>query len=216
MATKKNAPAKKAAPSKSSGTAKKAAPKKSASKSKSSPSKDEVAQGLRDLFVDELKDIYWAEKALTKALPKMAKKATSEELVAALQDHLEVTNGQVARLEQVFEAIGEKAQAKKCEAMAGLIKESEEIMESTASGPVRDAGIISAGQKVEHYEIASYGTLVTFANTLGEDEAAALLEETLNEEKEADETLTGIAESSVNLDAMEEDDEEQDEEEDSK
>ncbi len=208
MATTKSTSTKKSAPTKSSSPAKKAAPKKATAKSKPSQSKSDVAQGLRDLFIDELKDIYWAEKALTKALPKMAKKATSEELIAALQDHLEVTNGQVARLEQVFEAIGEKAQAKKCEAMAGLINESEEIMESTASGPVRDAGIISAGQKVEHYEIASYGTLVTFANTLGEDEAASLLEETLNEEKEADETLTGIAESSVNLEAMEEDDEE--------
>lgn len=160
--------------------------------------------GLRELFINELKDIYWAEKALTKALPKMAKKATSEELVAALEDHLAVTETHVERLEQVFEKIGEKAAAKKCEAMDGLITEAEEIMKDTEDGLVRDAGIISAAQKVEHYEIASYGTLVSFANTLGESAAASLLEKTLNEEKEADQTLTDIAVSSINLDAANE------------
>lgn len=160
--------------------------------------------GLRELFINELKDIYWAEKALTKALPKMAKKATSEELVAALEDHLAVTETHVERLEQVFETIGEKAAAKKCDAMEGLISEAEEIMKDTEDGVVRDAGIISAAQKVEHYEIASYGTLVSFANTLGESDAASLLEETLNEEKEADQTLTDIAVSSINLDAANE------------
>lgn len=157
--------------------------------------------GLKELFLDELKDIYWAEKALVKALPKMAKKATSEELVAAIQDHLSVTQTHVERLEQVFDAIGEKASAKKCEAMEGLIKEAEEIMEETEEGVVRDAGIISAAQKVEHYEIASYGTLVSFANTLGESKASKILEKTLNDEKEADQKLTDIAESSINLDA---------------
>jgi ferritin-like metal-binding protein YciE len=160
--------------------------------------------GLRDLFLDELKDIYWAEKALVKALPKMAEKATSSELVAAIEDHLAVTETHVDRLEQVFESIGEKAAAKKCDAMEGLIKEAQGIMEDTEEGVVRDAGIISAAQKVEHYEIASYGTLVSFANTLGESEAAQLLEETLNEEKEADQALTEIAESSINLDAASE------------
>ncbi len=200
MATKKSAAAKNT-PAKNS----------SASK-KSQPSKSEIATGLRELFVDELKDIYWAEKALTKALPKMAKNASSEDLKSALQDHLAVTQNQVQRLEEVFNAIGEKAQAKKCEAMAGLVKEGEEIMQSTQSGPVRDAGIISAGQKVEHYEIASYGTLVTFAKTLGEDEAASLLEETLAEEKDADEKLSEIAEASVNENAMNEDDNNEDEE----
>ncbi len=157
--------------------------------------------GFRELFVNELKDIYWAEKALTKAIPKMVKKAMNEELVAALEDHLAVTETHVDRLEQVFEIIGEKASAKKCEAMEGLIAEAEEIMKDTEDEMVRDAGIISAAQKVEHYEIASYGTLVAFANTLGESDAAALLEETLNEEKEADQTLTEIAESSINIDA---------------
>lgn len=164
----------------------------------------EAATDLRKLFEDELKDIYWAEKALTKALPKMAKNATSEELKAALNDHLEVTQNQVTRLEEVFEVLGKKAQAKKCDAMEGLIKEGEGIMEDTKEGPVRDAGIISASQKVEHYEIASYGTLAAFANLLGEEEAAALLEETLSEEKEADTLLTSIAESSINLEANEE------------
>lgn len=166
-------------------------------------SKGGVAQGLRDLFVDELKDIYWAEKALTKALPKMVKNATSPELVKALSEHLAVTEEQVTRLEKVFQAIGEKAEAKKCEAMEGLIKEAEGIMEDTEKGMVRDAGIMSAGQKVEHYEIASYGTLCAFAKTLGEKEAMALLHMTLDEEKEADLVLTGIAEAFVNEEAAE-------------
>ncbi|MEO5582377.1 MAG: ferritin-like domain-containing protein [Saprospiraceae bacterium] len=169
-------------------------------KSNGVKAKPDAAQALRDLFLDELKDIYWAEKALTKAIPKMIKNATSEDLVDALTAHLEVTEEQVSRLEQVFETIGEKAQAKKCEAMEGLIKEAEEIMESTEQGVVRDAGIIAAGQKVEHYEIASYGTLCSFAKTLGEDEAASLLEETLNEEKEADEKLSEIS-NSINVEA---------------
>jgi ferritin-like metal-binding protein YciE len=160
--------------------------------------------GLRELFLDELKDIYWAEKALVKALPKMAKKATSSELVAAIEDHLAVTETHVERLEQVFDTLGEKAAAKKCEAMDGLITEAEDLMKEIEDGVVRDAAIISAAQKVEHYEIASYGTLVAFANTLGESEAAELLEETLDEEKEADQLLTEIAMSSINLDAASE------------
>lgn len=159
---------------------------------------------LMKLFEDELKDIYWAEKALTKALPKMAKQATSEELIAALESHLEETEAQVEKLEQVFEIIGKKPVAKKCEAMAGLIKEAQEIMESTDDGAMRDAGIISAGQKVEHYEIATYGTLRTFANTLGLKNASHILEEILNEEKSADQKLTEIAESTINLQAAEE------------
>lgn len=170
-------------------------PKNSAARSTS------TAQGLRDLFEDELKDIYWAEKALTKAIPKMIKNATSEELIDALQDHLEATKGHVERCEQAFEMLGKAARAKKCEAMEGLTKEAEEIMDNTTEGMVRDAGIISAAQKVEHYEIASYGTLCAFAKTLGENEVADLLEQTLNEEKEADENLTTIAESSINLEA---------------
>lgn len=168
----------------------------------------DAAANLRELFEEQLKDIYWAEKALTKALPKMAKNATSEELVDALNEHLEVTQGHVDRLEQVFESLGKKAQAKKCDAMEGLLKEGEGIVEETEPGAVRDAGIIAACQKVEHYEIASYGTLASFANLLGEPEAAELLLATLDEEKEADETLTGIAESGINLEADEEEGEE--------
>jgi ferritin-like metal-binding protein YciE len=184
-----------------------AARKKTSSSKKSNNS--DVAKGLHGLFENELKDIYWAEKALVKALPKMAKKATSEELVEALEEHLKVTERQVARLEEVFTAIGVKAEAKKCEAMVGLITEAEDVMKETEPGVVCDAGIIASAQKVEHYEIATYGTLCAFAKTLGEDEALELLEETLNEEKEADVTLTQIAESSINVEAAGEDMEEE-------
>ena len=167
--------------------------------------KPDAAKGLRDLFVDELKDIYWAEKELLKAIPKMIKNATSEELADALTSHLQVTKNHVTRLEKVFASIGEKAEAKKCEAMAGLLKEGGEIMEETEKGVVRDAGIILAAQKVEHYEIATYGTLHIFADTIGETIAASLLESTLEEEKEADVALTKIAESSINVEAAKED-----------
>ena len=167
--------------------------------------KQSAAEGLRDLFVDSLKDIYWAEKALTKALPKMAKNATNENLIAAINDHLEVTKGQVTRLEEVFGSIGEKAAAKKCDAMEGLIKEGDGILEETEPGAVRDAGIIAASQKIEHYEIATYGTLVAFAKTLGEDEAVELLKATLAEEKEADVTLTEAAYNTINFDATDSD-----------
>jgi ferritin-like metal-binding protein YciE len=154
---------------------------------------------LNELFIDELKDIYWAEKHLVKALPKIAKAATSDELRTAIENHLSETENHVTRLENVFESINEKAAAKKCEAMAGLIKEGEEIIEDTEKGTfTRDAGIISAAQKVEHYEIASYGTLKTLAGILGYNEAAELLEATLQEEKNADELLTKVAESSIN------------------
>jgi len=206
----------------SKATASKTAAKSTATKSKSTTAakktgttskgtikpKKSAAEGLRDLFEDSLKDIYWAEKALTKALPKMAKNATSPNLKAALEDHLNVTQEQVARLEQVFEIIGKKAAAKKCEAMEGLIKEGESIMEETQPGAVRDAGIIAASQKIEHYEIATYGTLCAFAKTLGEDEAAQLLEATLAEEKEADVTLTEAAYNTINFDATDDIDEE--------
>lgn len=163
-----------------------------------------AAKSLQDLLEDSLKDIYWAEKALTKALPKMSDKATSERLKNAIESHLSETEGQISRLEQVFEIIGTRAEAKKCDAMEGLIEEANGIIEETESGPVRDAGIIAACQKVEHYEIASYGTMVSFANMLGLSEAAELLEETLNEEKSADEKLSLIAESEINVEAMNE------------
>ncbi len=136
----------------------------------------------------------------------MIRNATSSQWLEALKDHLEMTEQQVSRCEEVFESIGVKAVAKKCEAMDGLIKEAREIMESTGTGRVRDAGIISVAQKVEHYEIASYGTLCAFAKQLGYEEAASLLEETLNEEKEADLTLSDIAESTINEEAMAEQD----------
>ena len=170
-------------------------------------SKGMQSSQLMKLFEEELKDIYWAEKALTKAIPKMIKNATSKELIQALEDHLEETKEQVTRVEQVFEVIGKKATAKKCEAMEGLIKEAEAIMEECEEGPMCDAGIISAGQKVEHYEIASYGTLRQFAETLGLDEAAELLLTTLNEEKAADEKLTEVALSAVNVEASQEEEE---------
>lgn len=156
---------------------------------------------LMKLFEDELKDLYWAEKAVTKAIPKMIKNATSQELIEVLSSHLDETGTQISRLEQVFKSIDKKATAKKCEAMEGILKEGEELMESSDAGPMRDAGIISAGQKVEHYEIASYGTLRQFAETLGLTEAESLLEATLNEEKAADQKLSEIALSTINVEA---------------
>ncbi|MFC6096388.1 ferritin-like domain-containing protein [Flavobacterium qiangtangense] len=194
--------------SKSTGTTAKKATPKTANSTRTIKPKASAADGLRELFIDSLKDIYWAEKALTKALPKMAKNATSENLKTALEDHLNVTQEQVSRLEQVFEIIGKKATAKKCDAMEGLIKEGESIMEETQPGAVRDAGIIAASQKIEHYEIATYGTLCAFAKTLGEDEAMQLLEATLAEEKEADVTLTEAAYNTINFDAADDIDEE--------
>jgi ferritin-like metal-binding protein YciE len=149
---------------------------------------------LNELFIDELRDIYWAEKHLIRALPKMAKAATSGELRLAIENHLIETENQVTRLESAFESIGEKVAAVKCEAMADLIKEGDEIIAETEKGSfTRDAGIISAVQKIEHYEIASYGTLKTLADVLGYAEAATLLDTTLQAEKNADSLLTLIA-----------------------
>jgi ferritin-like metal-binding protein YciE len=164
---------------------------------------------LMKLFEEELKDIYWAEKALTKAIPKLIKNATSEELVEALENHLTETEEQVRRAEQVFEILGKKSTAKKCEAMQGLIDEAETIMDECEDGAMRDAGIISAAQKVEHYEIASYGTLRQFAETLGLHDAVELLQATLDEEKQADEKLSEVAMSAVNIQADEEEEEEE-------
>jgi ferritin-like metal-binding protein YciE len=186
-------------------TAKPTAGKPAATKAGVVKPKSTAAEDLRELYVDSLKDIYWAEKALLKALPKMAKNATTQNLVTALNEHTTVTEGHVARLEKVFELAGEKAVAKKCEAMDGLIKEGQDILESTEPGPVRDAGIIAASQKIEHYEIATYGTLCAFAKTLGENEAAEILHQTLSEEKEADVTLTEAAYNTINFDAADED-----------
>ncbi|KUJ60864.1 hypothetical protein AR687_15775 [Flavobacteriaceae bacterium CRH] len=167
--------------------------------------KSNAASGLTELFEDGLKDIYWAEKALTKALPLMSKNATSVELIDAINSHLVETEEHVVRLEQVFESIGKKATAKKCDAMEGLIEEGKGILEETELGVVRDAGIIAASQKIEHYEIATYGTLRQFAETLGFTEAASLLELTLDEEKGADKKLTEVAVSAINVEAAEED-----------
>ncbi len=165
-------------------------------------SKTKAGNGLRTLLTDQLKDIYWAEQALVKALPKMIKHATDAKLVKALSKHLTETEGQVSRLEAVFSSLGEKPEAKKCEAMSGLIKEAEGIMDDCEAGVVRDAGIILASQKVEHYEIATYGTLCAFAQTLGEKKAFALLQETLDQEKAADAALSAIAEASINAAAV--------------
>jgi len=163
----------------------------------------DAAGDLRTLFIDSLKDIYWAENALVGALPKMVENATSAALSSAIKDHLAVTKNQVARLQSVFELLGEKAEGKKCEAMAGLLKEGDSILEGTVPGAVRDAGIIAASQKVEHYEIATYGTLCAFAKALGENEAAQLLTKTLAEEKEADMLLSDVAATKINFAAAE-------------
>ncbi len=180
--------------------------KTASSKSKSaSAGKGASDNMLKEFFIDELKDIYWAEKHLVKTLPKMQKAATSSELQAAFADHLEITKTHVARLEDAFEALGEKAQAKKCEAMEGITKEGESIIEDTDEGTsTRDVGLILAAQKVEHYEISTYGGLHQLAITLGLEDVADILEQTLEEEKETDEKLTEIAENSVNYEASEE------------
>ena len=160
---------------------------------------------LDKLFTDSLKDIYWAEKHLTKTLPKMKKKATTDDLKSAIEEHLAQTEEHVSRLERVFEICGKKAQAKKCDAMEGLTKEADSIIEETeANTMTRDAGIIMAAQKVEHYEIATYGSLVQLAKTLGMNDAAEILHQTLEEEKQADEKLTEIAEWNVNQAAAQE------------
>ncbi|TWV99311.1 ferritin-like domain-containing protein [Chitinophaga pinensis] len=174
---------------------------KSSSRS-NSKNEDMPNSKFHKLFVDELKDIYWAEKNLVKALGKMQKAATSEELIDAISHHQEQTKEHVARLEQVFEIIGQAPKAKKCEAMEGLIAEGQEVVDDTEEDTaVRDAGIIICSQKIEHYEIAAYGSLRTLASKMGHDEVAQLLEQTLNEEKETDSLLTQIAESSVNEEA---------------
>lgn len=164
---------------------------------------------LNDLFEDTLKDIYYAEKVILKELPKMAKKASSPELKEAFESHLEETRGQVERLEQVFKLIGKKAEGKKCPAIEGIAEEAKEIMEEAENDSVRDAGLLAAAQAVEHYEMARYGTLCAWAEELGHDDACELLEETLEQEKAADEKLSEIAEEGVNEDAADEDDEAQ-------
>jgi len=154
---------------------------------------------FHQFFVDELKDIYWAEKHLAKALPKMQKAATSPELAAAFEKHTEETKTHITTLEQVFALLEEKATAKKCDAMEGLVEEAEGIIDDTEKGTmVRDAGLILAAQKVEHYEIATYGTLRTLANNMGHTDVVNLLQQTLDNEKETDVALTEVAEGFVN------------------
>lgn len=164
-------------------------------------------EDLRDLLVDELRDIYDAEHRITKALPKMRKAAGSEELKEAFDMHLQETEGQIDRLEQIFDLLDEPAKRKKCEGILGLLEEGEEKMEEDAHQAVLDAALIASAQKVEHYEIASYGTLRTYAQLLGNDQVAALLEETLEEEKATDEKLTALAEAGINEAAAEGEDE---------
>ncbi len=174
-------------------------------KAKAVSADSDVDTMLEEFFKDEIKDIYWAEKHLVKTLPKMAKAATSSELKEAFTNHLEETKVHVERLEQVFGLLEEKAQAKKCEAMEGITKEGESIIDETETGTsTRDVGLILAGQKVEHYEISTYGGLSQLARNLGREDVAELLEQTLEEEKAADQLLTSVAEESVNYAAAQE------------
>lgn len=194
---KKSAAKKSAAPPAKQVTAKKAAPKKAAALTEETM--------LENLFLDSLKDIYYAEKSAVKALPKLAKAATSEEVRSAFEQHAQQTNGQVQRLEQVFEQIGKKAQGKKCEAIEGLIREADSLIKETKKGSkTRDVALIMAAQKMEHYEIASYGTIATLAAQMGENQVKELLGQTLQEEKDTDALLTQIAESNVNQQAQQE------------
>ena len=159
-------------------------------------------QTLEDLYMDMLKDLYSAEKQLVKALPKMAKAANASDLQKAFQEHLKQTEGQVERIERIFSELEGSPRGKKCVGMEGLIAEGDEIMKEDAEPDVLDAGLIAAAQKVEHYEIAGYGTARAWAQRLGYDSAARLLQQTLEEESMANEKLTQIAESHVNVDAQ--------------
>jgi ferritin-like metal-binding protein YciE len=157
---------------------------------------------LHEFFVDGIKDIYWAENSLLKAIPKMQNEATTIQLEKTLGEHLEVTKNQIQRLEQIFNLLGIKVAGKKCDGMAGLIEEGEGVIDETEDGSVtRDVGIIVSAQKIEHYEIAAYGGLAQLARTMGHDDIAELLDETLAEEKEADRMLTEIAENNINYEA---------------
>jgi len=169
-------------------------------------------ESLRDLYIDELKDLYSAEKQLVRALPKMAKNATNAELKEAFENHLEETEGHVSRLEQIFEMLEENPRGKKCVGMEGLIEEANELLEEDAEDDVVDAGLISKAQHVEHYEMAGYGTVRAWAELLGESAQVELLQQTLDEEENADRLLTELATSSVNLEAATGDDGEEEEE----
>ena len=160
-------------------------------------------ESLRDLYLEQLRDLYNAEQQLIKALPKMAKGSSSEELRAAFEDHLGQTKQHAQRIETIFEQMGEKVSGKKCKAMEGLVKEGGEILEEDMEDGIKDAAIIAAAQRVEHYEIAGYGCVHAYATRLGEDNAASLLAQTLDEEKKADVLLNGIAEQ-LNIDVPQE------------
>jgi ferritin-like metal-binding protein YciE len=153
-----------------------------------------MSKGLKELYIDDLKDLYSAENQLVKALPKMAKAASSEELSQGFEEHLEQTKGHVQRLEKIFQTLGESPKGKKCKGMEGLVEEGAEVLEEDFEGSLMDAALIGAAQRVEHYEIAAYGTVCAFAEELGETEQASLLNETLEEEKKTDEKLTTLAE----------------------
>jgi ferritin-like metal-binding protein YciE len=156
---------------------------------------------LQDLYIDELRDLLHAENQILKALPKMAKQASSPELQKAFEDHLQETEGHVERLNKIFEMMGEKPRTKKCKGMEGIIEEGKEIMSEAENDEIMDAGLIAAAQRVEHYEMAAYGTVRTYAKLLGDDKAAKLLQQTLDEEGNADKKLTALAESGINLEA---------------
>lgn len=158
-------------------------------------------ESLRDLYLDELRDLYSAENQLLKALPKMAKAATSEDLKQAFTDHLEETKGHVQRLEQLFKKLDESPKGKKCKGMEGLLEEGKEMMEEDMQPDVLDAALIAAAQRVEHYEIAGYGCVRTYANLLGDKQSAQLLQQTLDEEGQADKKLTELAEGGINIEA---------------
>ena len=158
-------------------------------------------ESIEDLFLDELKDLYSAEKQITKALPKLVKAASTQELSAAFDSHLQETKGHVERLEEIFEKLGKRGAGKTCEGMKGVLEEGSEVVQEIEKGPIRDAGLIAAAQRVEHYEIAGYGSVRAFAQLLGKTDIVKLLEQTLGEEKAADEKLTKISES-VNQEAQ--------------
>jgi ferritin-like metal-binding protein YciE len=158
-------------------------------------------ESIEDLFLDELKDLYSAEKQITKALPKLVKAASTQDLSEAFDSHLQETKGHVERLEEIFQKLGKKGAGKTCEGMKGVLEEGSEVIQEIEKGPIRDAGLIAAAQRVEHYEIAGYGSVRSFAELLGKTDIVELLEETLQEEKAADEKLTKISES-VNQEAQ--------------
>jgi ferritin-like metal-binding protein YciE len=190
----------------SSKPSKTATSKQAATKTPSRTKQDSSSDSaLEEFFVDELKDIYWAEKKLVKTLPKLQKAASSGELKQAFGNHLTETEGHVERLEKAFEMLGHKPQAKKCDAMEGITEEGASVIEDTKAGTAtRDVALVLAGQKAEHYEIATYGGLIQIAKTLGHNDVANLLQQTLQEEKNADQILTGIAEGGINYEASEE------------